>query len=302
MARIVTVSTIQLPVWKEGETPEEVKANNLKKLFEMLEIAGKRNSDVAVFGEYSNMRGIDWNSQNGRKFIDTVPGPLVEQFAGIAKKYSMNLVAPIVGLCNGKLRNVALIINREGKLIGQYYKVHLPAPEAEWGIVAGNDIPVFELDFGKIGVMTCMDIEYPEHTITLMLKGAQIVFFPHVQSSWGEVDWEIRYRARAIDTGLYLVSSCYGYKEGEWRPGMMIGRSGIIGPDGMILAEASRWVEVVTREIDLDKKRITNFHFAKNCDRTLAVMASRRPEVYGELVNQVYQEQAMERAEEEYLS
>jgi predicted amidohydrolase len=302
MARIVTVSAIQLPAWKEGETLEEVKTNNLKTIFEMLEIAGKRNSDVAVFGEYSNVRGIEWNNESGRKFIDTVPGPLVKRLSEIAKKYSMNLVAPIVGLCDGKLRNVALIINREGRLIGQYYKVHLPAPEAEWGIVAGDDIPIFELDFGKIGVMTCMDIEYPEHTITLMLKGAQIIFFPHVQSSWGEVDWEIRYRARAIDTGLYLVSSCYGYKEGEWRPGMMIGRSGIIGPDGMILAEASRWVEVVTREIDLDKKRITNFHFAKNCDRTLAVMASRRPEAYGELVNQVYQEQAMARAEKEYLS
>jgi predicted amidohydrolase len=220
----------------------------------------------------------------------------------MAKTYAMNLVAPIVGLCDGKLRNVALIINREGRLIGQYYKVHLPAPEAEWGIVAGADIPVFELDFGKIGVMTCMDIEYPEHTITLMLKGAQVIFFPHVQSSWGEVDWDIRYRARAIDTGLYLVSACYGYKEGEWRPGMMLGRSGIIGPDGMILAEASRGVEVVTRQIDLAKKRITSFHFATNCDRTLAVMASRRPEVYGELVKPTYQERALARAKKEYLS
>lgn len=293
MSRIVTVSTIQLPAWQEGETPEAIKANNIKNICKMLDIAGQRNSDIAVWGEYSNVRGIEWNSEEGCQFVDTVPGPLVEQFGEIARKYSMNLVAPIVGLCDGIPRNVALIINRAGELVGQYYKVHLPAPEAEWGLVAGDDIPVFELDFGKIGVMTCMDIEYPEHTITLMLKGAEIIFFPHVQSSWGEVDWEIRYRARAIDTGLYLVSACYGYKDGQWRPGMMIGRSGIIGPDGMILAEASRWVEVVTREIDLDRKRITNFHFAKSCDRTLAVMASRRPEVYGELVKQCYQENAL---------
>ena len=199
MSRIVTVSTIQLPAWQEGETPEAIKANNIKNSCKMLDIAGQRNSDIAVWGEYSNVRGIKWNGEGGHQFVDTVPGPLVEQFGEIARKYSMNLVAPIVGLCDGIPRNVALIINRAGELVGQYYKVHLPAPEAEWGLVAGDDIPVFELDFGKIGVMTCM------------------------------------------------------------------------------------------------------FHFAKSCDRTLAVMASRRPEVYGELVKQCYQEDALTRAEKEYL-
>ncbi|GAG19283.1 unnamed protein product, partial [marine sediment metagenome] len=52
MSRKVTVSTIQLPMWKEGETPEEVKEHNIRRIFEMLAVAGVRGSDVAVFGEY----------------------------------------------------------------------------------------------------------------------------------------------------------------------------------------------------------------------------------------------------------
>ncbi len=75
------------------------------------------------------------------------------------------------------------------------------------------------LDCCTVGIMTCMDIEYPEVAQVLMLHGAEILLFPHVQTGWSEVDWEVRYRARAIDTGLCLVSACFGYPEGEWRPG-----------------------------------------------------------------------------------
>ncbi|MEM2935820.1 MAG: carbon-nitrogen hydrolase family protein [Candidatus Bathyarchaeia archaeon] len=294
MARVVRVTPIQLPVWKEGETLQEIKEVNLKRIFTMLKTAGERNSDVAVFGEIANVRNLPFNEESLLKYADSVPGLLTDQLGEIAKGYSMNIIAPILGLCNGKLRNVALAISRQGKIVGEYYKVHLPEPEVKAGIVPGEDFAVIPLDFGRVGVMICMDIEYPEVALCLMLRGAEIIFFPHVQSSWGEVDWEIRYRARAVDTGLYLVSACYGIRDEEaWRPGMMLGRSGIIGPDSSVLAEASRYVEVLTRDIDLDRKRISNFHFGENCERTLAVMASRRPELYGELTKTKHRDEAL---------
>jgi len=299
MAREVRVSTIQLPMWKEGETPQEIKEINLKRIFTMLTTAGERGSDMAVFGEIANVRNLPFNEETLLKYADAVPGLLTDQLGEIAKRYSMNIIAPIIGLCDGKLRNVALAINRQGKIVGKYFKVHLPEPEVKAGIVPGEDFPVIPLDFGKVGVMICMDIEYPEGALILMLKGAEILFFPHVQSGWGEIDWEIRYRARAVDTGLYLVSACYGIRDEEaWRPGMMLGRSGIIGPDGGILAEASRYVEVLTREIDLDRKRVSNFHFGENCERTLAIMASRRPELYGELTETKHRDEALRRAKD----
>ncbi len=282
MSRKVRLSTLQLPQKNEGSTPHEKKRENLESIKENLIIAGERESDLAVFGEMANLRGLPFKKDMLTEYADPVPGPFVDSISDIADEYSMNIVAPAIIKVNGRLRNAALIMNRQGDHLGTYYKTHLPAPEAEAGIVPGDEIPVFELDFGTMGIMICMDIEYPEVPLCLMLKGAEIILFPHVQSSWGEIDWEARYRSRAIDTGTYLISASYGVGDEEpWRPGMMLGRSGIMGPDGMILAEASRQVEVVTREVDLDRKRISNFHFAKLCERSIAVKASRRPELYG---------------------
>jgi predicted amidohydrolase len=161
------------------------------------------------------------------------------------------------------------------------------------GIKAGTDLTVYELDCAKIGIMTCMDIEYPEVAQVLMLRGAEVLLFPHVQSTWGEIDWEIRYRARAIDTGLPIVSACYGYREGEWLPGKMIGRTSVVGRDGLILADLGRAIDLLTYDLDLDDKRITPFFFDKKYDRTLAVTASRRPDLYGDIVNETIKEKAL---------
>jgi len=127
-----------------------------------------------------------------------------------------------------------------------------------------------------------------------MLRGADVLLFPHVQGSWGEVDWEIRYRARAVDTGLPVVSACYGYPEGEWMPGKMIGRSSVIGRDGLVLADMGRSIGLLTYDLDLRAKRITPFYFNEKYDRTLAVTASRRPELYRDLVSLKSRNKALE--------
>jgi len=284
--RPVTVTAIQLPAWQEGETPEEIKAANVRRILAGLEAAGERGSDLAVLGECSNVMHLPIRADTIGQYADPVPGELTAKIATAARRCRMNVVAPLIASCNGRFRNAAVIFDRAGEIVGCYYKVHLPAPEADWGVVAGDGFPVFTLDFGRIGIMICMDIEYPEHATALMLNGAEIMIFPHVQGSWGEVDWEIRYRSRAIDTGLYLVSACYGVRDDEqWMPGQMIGRSGIIGRDGGILAEAGRYAGLVTATLDLDRERVTNFHFAKLCPRTAAIKASRRPEIYGRLTD-----------------
>ncbi len=297
MSRPVKVSVAQLPAKPQGRTCEEKKQANLSNIVAYLREAGERGSDVAVFGEIANIAGIAFNRENLERYSDPVPGPFPDEISHLAREFSMNIVAPIAAEVDGRLRNATLIVDREGHHVGTYLKTHLPAPELDAGIVPGEGLPVFTLDFGRIGVMTCMDIEYPEVALCLMLQGAEIIFFPHVQSGWGEVDWEARYRSRAIDTGTYVVSASFGTGDREaWRPGMMLGRSGIVGPDGMILAQASRGAELVTREIDLDRKRLTDFHFARLCERSLAVRASRRPELYSLLCDVTSRDEAVAQA------
>ena len=86
----------------------------------------------------------------------------------------------------GAFSNTALVIDRSGEVIGKYRKMHAavgkgphwwpPLPDqAEWIMKAGEDFPVFTLDFGRIGIMTCYDGYFPEPASILSLHGAEIV-------------------------------------------------------------------------------------------------------------------------------
>lgn len=295
MSRNVRVTTVQLPAIVRGATVLEKKKNNLAVIREQLEAAGKAASDIVLLGEYANLwhRGT---SQRKRDYnAETLEASIVQVVSAYAKTYAMNIVFPMLAKVDGVPGNYCVLFDRSGKITGTYRKSHPTIAEQKLGMKRGDGLPVFDLDCARIGIMTCMDIEYPEVAQTLMVKGAELLLFPHVQGGWGEIGWEIRYRARAVDTGLYLVSSCYGYDEGEWGPGRMIGRSGVIGRDGTIVADIGRRVGAVTIDLDLDLKRITHFFFEHKYDRTLAVCASRRPELYKELVSTANRDEALEK-------
>jgi predicted amidohydrolase len=293
MSTIIRISAAQLPTVIQGKSFAAKQKVNLAQILIMLEQAGKRNSDLVLFGEYVNLHHRTWSSNKKEYVPDTIPGPFTDAIAAVARQFSLNVALPMFGFYKGVLSSHVVLLNRKGTIVGCYQKTHPTLPEQGMGIKAGSDLPVFTLDCAKVGIMTCMDIEYPEVAQVLMLRGAEVLLFPHVQSTWGEIDWEIRYRARAIDTGLPVVSACYGYREGEWLPGKMIGRTSVVGRDGLILADLGRAIDLLTYDLDLDDKRITPFFFNKKYDRRLAVTASRRPDLYGDLVKQAIKEKAL---------
>jgi len=294
MKQIVRISAAQLPTVIEGKSFEEKQRKNLGQILEMLELAGKRESDIVLFGEYANLHHRTWSEDKREYVADPIPGPFTKAIATSARKLKMNVALPMFGTYKGVLSSYVVLFNRIGKIVGCYQKTHPTIPEQAIGIKAGTDLTVYKFDCASVGIMTCMDIEYPEVAQVFMLRGADVLFFPHVQGSWGEVDWEIRYRARAVDTGLPVISACYGYPEGEWMPGKMIGRSSVVGRDGLVLADMGRSIGLLTYDLDLSAKRITPFYFNEKCDRTLAVTASRRPELYGDLVEEKAKNRALQ--------
>ena len=261
MKQLVRISAAQLPTVIEGKSFEEKQRKNLGQILEMLELAGKRKSDIVLFGEYANLHHRTWSEDKKEYVPDPIPGPFTKAIATSARKLKMNVALPMLGTYKGVLSSYVVLFNRIGKILGCYQKTHPTIPEQAIGIKAGNDLTVYKFDCASVGIMTCMDIEYPEVAQVFMLRGADLLLFPHVQGSWGEVDWEIRYRARAVDTGLPVVSACYGYPEGEWMPGKMIGRSSVIGRDGLVLADMGRSIGLLTYDLDLRAKRITPFYF-----------------------------------------
>ena len=293
MKKVIRISAAQLPTVIEGASFDEKQRKNREQILEMMELAGERKSDLVLFGEYANLHHRTWSDNRAEYVPDPIPGTLTKEAARLASKFKMNLALPMFGTYKEALSSWVVLINRSGKIIGCYQKSHPTIPEQGIGIKPGNDLTVYKLDCASIGIMTCMDIEYPEVAQVLMLRGAELLLFPHVQGSWGEVDWEIRYRARAVDTGLPVVSACFGYAEGEWMPGKMIGRSSVIGRDGLVLADMGRSIGLLTYDLDLNAKRVTLFFFNEKHDRALAVAASRRPELYGDLVDQKVKKTAL---------
>jgi N-carbamoylputrescine amidase len=287
MTRKVTLSAVQPPLLKR-DTLEQAQEAHLAAVTELLLVAASRNTDLAVLPEHVNVAGASLSHDQYRTAAETLEGPFTTAMRRLAASHRMAIVLPIYRIDDhGHLRNTAVVIDRAGGIAGCYDKVHPTRGEMDpRGVVAGDTWPVFDLHFGKVGVMICHDNSFVEAARCLALNGAEVICWPHVQSGWGDVVWDITLRSRAIDNGVYLVSSCFAVRnDGAWRPGMMVGRSGIVGQDGAILAEMSRDVGVATSVVDLDRPRLVH-SFSVSGDYPYAeeFRIDRRPDTYGALV------------------
>ncbi len=79
--------------------------------------------------------------------------------------------------------NTGVLMDRGGNIAGKYRKVQLPLAEAEFGVTPGCEFPVFDTDFGKIGILICFDHFFPEPARILSYNGAEIIFVPTIGNS-----------------------------------------------------------------------------------------------------------------------
>jgi len=152
----------------------------------------------------------------------------------------MYIVAGVLEQDGDVVYNTAVFLDREGNLAGKYRKVCLPREEIEGGVSPGQSFPVFETDFGTVGIMICWDVTFPEPARALAMEGADVIMLP----IWGGI--ETLARARSIENQVYLVSSTYG---GDLQ-------TGIFDLEGKLLGEANPESPVVVVEVDLDQQKL----------------------------------------------
>jgi predicted amidohydrolase len=160
------------------------------------------------------------NAGSGRTYASTaepIPGPSTARLGEAARRHGMYLVAGLIERDGHGMYNTSVLIDRHGVVAGKYRKVYLPREEIEGGLTPGGACPVFDTDFGRIGIMVCWDAEYIEPARALALQGAEIILVP---AAGGYLDL---LKARALENHLYVVS-CGGSVE-----------SAIIDPDGAVL-------------------------------------------------------------------
>ena len=172
---------------------------------------------------------------------EPVPGPSTKYFGQLAKKHQLYIVAGLLERAEHKVYNVAVLIGPEGDVVGKYRKVCLPRGEIEGGITPGNDYPVFQTRFGKVGMMICYDGFFPEVARELSNRGAEVIAWP----VWGCNP--LLGAARACENHVYVVSSTYTDVSSNW----MI--TAVYGHDGKPLAQAKEWGSVAIAEVDLNQ-------------------------------------------------
>jgi predicted amidohydrolase len=231
--RIVRLATVHhRPV--AGKTPKEKREQ-----FEpLIAEAAKQKVDLICLPETLTIYGT------GLKYAEcaeTIPGPSTEFFGKLAKQHNMYIVAGLIEREKHLIYNVAVLLGPDGKIVGKYRKVTLPRGEIEGGVTPGNDYPVFQTRFGKVGMMICYDGFFPEVARELSNRGAEVIAWP----VWGCNP--LLGSARACENHVYVLSSTYTDVKSNW----MI--SAVYGHDGKPLAQGKEWGTIAVAEVDLNQ-------------------------------------------------
>jgi predicted amidohydrolase len=167
-------------------------------------------------------------------------GKVAETFTALARRFHTYLVVPLdleEGSGKKVYSNAAVLLDRAGKVVGIYRKVHpvvvINAEDLEGGITPGREFPVFECDFGRVGIQICWDVVFDDGWAELARKGADIVVWPTASPATAQP------ASRARRHEYYIVSSTPREN------------ASIFEPTGMVAAQVRAPERVLVKQIDL---------------------------------------------------
>ncbi len=250
--RLVRIATASFLLDDAPHTIEQ----NIYRACAYIENAAQKGADVILLPECVTTAGVP---ATDRFTSERYPGEWTKAFRECAKKNAINVIAPYWVRVRNKIFNQATVIARSGVVAGMYRKVQPTAEEWRHSF-AGTELPIIELDFGKIAVMICMDVYFPEIARVYAMKGAEILFWPTTTVGPSQEGLEAQIRSRAIDNSIPIVEANYAQcppyapYAGRFRPG----NARIIDHNGDVIASTGRRDGLAIAEIDLDAIRVTS--------------------------------------------
>lgn len=208
------------------------------------------------------------------RYNETLEGETVRKFSEAAKKYRMHIVAGLALAIDGVPYNCAVLFDDSGDIIGVHKKVHLPAGE-ELHFAHGDRLDVYETKFGRIGMLVCWDMQFPEAARELALGDADLIACP----TYG---WENIYGlSRAYENSVYIAAGMCTYKSGLSQQN---DPSCIVDNMGKIIAVCDRDSEgIAIAEVDIKREPKTQYGsevFYDSHSMKKTRFSQRRPDTY----------------------
>ena len=214
------------------------------------------------------------------EYTDNIFSPTVRRFSDAAKKHKIHIVAGLALSISGAPYNCAVLFDDEGQIAGLHKKVHLPAGE-ELHYRHGDRLEVFETKLGRIGMLVCWDMQFPEAARELALAGADLIACP----TYG---WENIYGlSRAYENSVYIAAGMCTYKHGLYAEN---DPSCIVDNMGRILAACERDAEgVAIADVDIGREPLPQYGSAEyypSHSMRKTRFSQRRPEVYSRIAKE----------------
>lgn len=258
-----------------AETNEE----NLKNAVHKIKEAALQGSDIVVLPE---MFSCPYKASNFPVYAQKDGESNWKLLSETAAKNKIYLVAgsmPERDSQNGeKIYNTSYVFDRDGKQIAKHRKMHLfdcNIPSVNFHesdtLSAGNEVTVFDTEFGKIGLMICFDIRFPELARLMADHGAKMIIVPAAfNMTSGPNWWEIMFRTRAADNQL-VMAGCSPARN-EKANYVVWGHSIVVDSFGKILNQLDEKEAALYQEIDLAE--------VETLRQQYKILKSRRLDIY----------------------
>jgi len=254
---------------------------NLDAALERLEEAAAAGAQLLVLPECAIPGYMFDSAEEALPYAEEIPGPTTEAFERECARLGVHAITGLLERDGDTLYNAAILVGPDG-LIGSYRKTHLPFLGVDRFVTPGDEFKVFDTALGRIGLIICYDLRFPEVTRTLALQGADMVALPTNFPMAAKLQCDVIAPARAAENRIYLLVA---NRVGTERTGEFCGRSQIVDPFGNRLAETDVTTEtLLVADVDLEQARDKDYVVPGEYE--LYLFGHRRPDLYGSLVEE----------------
>ncbi len=220
--------------------------------------AKKKKCDLIVFPELFLTGYLI--KENAKNVAETVSGNSVKELKSLCKQYSMICICGFAREDKARVFNSACVIDKNGELVGFYDKTHLFGDEKLY-FAKGNELKVFDTSIGKLGVLICYDIEFPEPSRILALNGADIICCIAANMKPYNKLHKMFIKTRAMENGIPVVYCNYIGKDEDFD---YVGESNIVDVNGKYMFKSSKKNKLFYGSLVDSKIKDDNINYLKN--------------------------------------